>query len=223
MGADAKRRHAKINAGGEAALCIPAYSPIFIRLSMKHYPTIALLLLFCAGLTGCWWSFSQPRQPEIYLNQKRWAWKPVYAIDSTYRTVSYSEARPVERAGKIYVKDNFIYQCDIGAGIHIIDNNNPATAKRTGFLVVPGCEEISIKGNYLYTNNFYDLVTIDITQFNNPILVSRSINAFFATNGLQHSWEEPKDTGWYQCPAYYMDSVIVNWVKDSVYAGCQKL
>lgn len=158
----------------------------------------------------------------MYPEEKKWAWKPVYAADSSYKTVSYTDARPVKNAGKIYVKDNLIYQCETGDGIHVTDNTNPATAKRTGFLKVAGCEEISIKGNVLYTNNYYDLIAVDISDLHQPKIISRIKNAFTPVSGFAHTWEEPKESGYYQCANFYMDSVIVNWVRDSVFAYCYK-
>src|SRR5687768_18002409 len=56
--------------------------------------------------------------------------------------------------------------------------SNPATASRIGFLSVKGAEEISIKENYLFTNNYMDLVVINIADFTNPVLVNRNKDAF---------------------------------------------
>ena len=182
-------------------------------------PSLLLMMLIC-GFTSCWGYYNKPY--PAYIEAKRWAWKPVYALDTSYRTVTYTAARPVVNAGKIYVKDNFIYQCEVGDGIHITDNTDPAVAKRIGFISIPGCEEISIKGNVLYTNNHYDLVAIDISHFQNPQVISRTSNVFYGSSGMPHTWEQPKDTGYYQCPNIYIDSVIVGWAKDSVIAHCYK-
>lgn len=193
-----------------------------LHMLMKHFkfPVPSWLMMIICSFASCFGLNNKP-YPD-YIETKRWAWKPVYALDTSYRKITYSGARPVEHAGKIYVKDNFIYQCEIGAGIHITDNTTPSTAKRVGFISIPGCEEISIKGNVLYTNNYYDLIAVDISQFHNPKVISRTPNAFFANSGMPHTWEQPKDTGYYQCPTIYNDSVIVSWTKDSVFANCYK-
>jgi len=184
-----------------------------------------LLPVLCAVIfSSCFNLFG--RKTDLYEEPYpvKWAWKPVYSVDTAYKIVSFqNHAEPVKRAGKIYVRGNLIYQAETGEGIHIIDNTNPAEAKRIGFLKIRGSEEIAIKGNYLYTNNFFDLVTIDISDFSQAKVVSRSSNAFYSSSGAgYHTWEMPKDTGWYQCPGYYQDSVVVGWVKDSVYAMCRK-
>lgn len=186
---------------------------------------LLFLLLFAITLSSCFKLFD--RKYDLYEDpyKVRWAWKPVYSVDSSYRKLSYQNSpAPVKNAGKIYVYGKYIFQADMGSGIHVIDNTIPAEAKRIGFLAVNGCEEIAIRGRYLYTNNYYDLITVDIS---NPIEakeVSREKNAFYTPNlPVNHTWELPPDTGWYACPSYYADSVLVSWVKDSVYAQCQKI
>ena len=191
-----------------------------MRNKISFFPLCFLFLLTCS-LSSCWGFFSRPYNGS-YAEPKKWAWKPVYSLDTSYRNVSYEDPRTVVNAGKIYVKDNLIYQCETGEGIHVTDNTDPAVAKRIGFLKVPGCEEISIKGNILYTNNYYDLIAIDITNLATSKVISRTRNVFYGDSGMPHSWEQPKDSGYFQCPNYYSDSVIVNWVKDSVFADCYK-
>lgn len=187
---------------------------------MRKNLHIFILTAVSICFASCWWTVTT--HPDPYPQQKRWAWKAVYALDTSYRKIAYKQTQPVTNAGKIYVKDKFIYQCEVGAGIHITDNANAETAKRIGFISVPGSEEISIKGNYLYTNNYYDLITVDISNITNPQIVSRIAYAFHGTAGSPHSWEQPTESGWFECPNVYSDSVIVRWVKDSVYAYCYK-
>lgn len=181
-----------------------------------------LLVVTCLGLfTSCIYFGRKPSYyPEPYAMQ--WAWKPVYSADPV--DISYTDhAEPVKKAGKIYVRGQYIFQSETGKGIHIVDNSNPAEAKRIGFLNVPGSEEIEMKDAFLYTNHFYDLITIDISHILAPKVISRSKNAFYTSAGMgYHTWEMPPDTGYFQCPLYYPDSILTGWVKDSVYASCRK-
>jgi hypothetical protein len=102
-------------------------------------------------LSSCFWNTNERPVERL---EKKLAYKPLYAFDTSYRSIAYSsQPRPVMNAGKIYLKGHYIFQCETGEGIHIIDNTNPATASRIGFLSVKGAEEISIKGNFLFTNN----------------------------------------------------------------------
>lgn len=182
-----------------------------------------LLALLCIIIfSSCFKLFDRDYNSDPPYEPVRFAWKPIYSVDTSYIKVTYqNSSEPVKNAGKIYVYGNYIFQADLGAGIHVIDNSNPAEAKRIGFLEVRGCEEIAIKGSYLYTNNYYDLITIDISRPEQASVVSRTKNAFYAANAtVFHTWEVPPDTGWYVCPNLYNDSILVDWVKDSVYAQC---
>lgn len=181
---------------------------------MKH---LSVGLAFCVIFASCFRTAPAPPPKKV------WGQKPVYTADTSYRTIAYiPTALPVVNAGKIYVKDNLIYQCETGKGIHIIDNTNSANAKRIAFLSVKGSEEISIKGNLLYTNNYYDLVTIDISDPKKSRIVARNKNAFYTSSSQPHTWEQPEAPGYYECPRFYNDSVISGWVQDSIYFSCYK-
>ena len=159
-------------------------------------------------------------QPPPLTPQKVWGSKPVYAAETTAKKILYlPQKQPVIRAGNIYAFGNFIFQIDVGRGIHVIDNTNPSSAERIGFITVKGCEQISIKGNYLYTNSYADLVTLDITDPENMLEVSRVLNAF-PEFGSNYILVQPEESGYYICPR--MDSVVVGWVKDSISAYCFK-
>jgi len=187
---------------------------------MKRLLLFALLFTFI--LSSCFYWGKKPYTGDP-LMQKVWGWKPVYALDTSYRVVAFKEAQPVVTPGKIYVKDNYIFQCEVGKGIHVIDNTNPKTAHRIGFIEVKGCEEISIKGDYLYTNNYFDLVTIDLHSPQQVKIVNRIPYVFYASaTGQFHTWQEPTDTGWFDCSHYYTDSTIVSWKQDSIYPYCRK-
>jgi hypothetical protein len=180
----------------------------------------AVLILLCSLFYSCI-DFYRPRN---FYETKRTGWVPIYTADTSYRTVVFEPARAVVTAGKIYAKGSLIYQCDVGRGIHIIDNSVPANAKRIAFLKIDGAEEISILGNFLYTNNYYDLVTIDISTPASVQVVDRKRNAFWAPTSAEqryHTWERPPGKGYFVCPQFYTDSVISRWEKrDSVYAYC---
>lgn len=158
--------------------------------------------------------------PIDYSNYKVYGNKPVYMPVSAAKQISYSAvAMPVADPGKIYVKGNYIYQAEQGKGIHIIDNTNPASASRVGFISVYGCTEISIMGNLLYTNNLDDLVVIDIGDLNNVRLINRVSKTF--PTGLYDYYQahNPPSRGYYECPQ--PDSGVVgSWRKDSLRTGC---
>lgn len=68
-----------------------------------------------------------PKEAEGY--------KPVYADPATVEEVKYEAAKPVADAGKIYYKGGYIFQIDLGTGIHIVDAANPSKPGRGWFYI----------------------------------------------------------------------------------------
>lgn len=177
----------------------------------------------CCFLYACNWRIKD-RWPQTDYSKKVWGWKPIYIADTAAKKIAYfNSPKPMLTAGKIYVLGNTIFQNDVGKGIHLIDNSNPATAKRTGFIRIDGNTDIAIKGNYLYANNYNDMVVLDVSNLNTVKEVKRFKNVFFTADASKpYVWQAPSDTGYYECPRYYNDSIITNWVKDSVTQYCRR-
>lgn len=185
---------------------------------MKYVLFSIVVFLLCS----CYWT--HPYEGPAYRPmpaQKVWGNKPVYKAAAVAKEIGYTpQKQPIGQAGNIYAFGHYIFQVDVGRGIHVIDNSNPTQAERIGFITVNGCTQLSIKGKYLYTNSLADLVTLDISNPTQVHEVNRVANAF---PELQYSYPlvQPEDTGYYMCPSYY-DSVVVGWVKDSIYPTCFK-
>ena len=126
-------------------------------------------------------------------------------------------SQPVQYPGKIYVKGTLIFQNELGNGIHIIDNADPTIAKRIGYIRLLGNTEMSIKGNFLYANSYADLVIIDVSDWQNPVLVKRLKNAFYQGMTAQtYSFIPlPEHKVYYECPNFYA-GIQTGWIKDSV-------
>ena len=165
---------------------------------------IIILSLLMYGTRSCY------RSQNNY-NYKVWGYKPVYSNDAQLKMVSYDTPHAVKKAGKIYVYGNYILQNEIGEGIHVIDNSNPATAKRIGFIKMIGSNEISVRNNILYTNSYRDIVAINISSLTQPIEISRTTNAFNVGGFLP----EPPENGYYEC-VDLSKGVVTGWVKDSI-------
>jgi hypothetical protein len=175
-----------------------------------------LLLLVCF-FSSCWIKESPPTQPD----HKVWGNKPVYGVDSVAKKIVYSNTpETVAIPGNIYVKDNYLFQVEIGRGIHIIDKTTPSLAHRIGFITINGSSQVSIKNNYLYSNSYDDLVVIDISDLNDLHEVKRVAGAF-PEGRYDYYYSEPIESGYYECAQY--DSLVVSWRKDSVWSyGCYK-
>jgi len=100
-------------------------------------------------------------------------YRPVYVSAETAKTISFSSPQELKNQGKIYIKDQYIFIGDINLGVHIIDNTNPEYPEKIGFLRIYGNHDIAIKGNTLYADNFEDLVAVDISNMEHPVLTKR--------------------------------------------------
>lgn len=135
---------------------------------------------------------------------------PVYMSFSEFRnSFSKGEAIEITNPGKIYFKDNYLFVNEVGKGIHVIDNSDPADPKKLCFYEIMGNVDIAIKGNILFADSFIDLVAIDISDVNNPVEINRIENVFPEVM--------PEGDKWY--PYAMVDKsegVIVDWKVETV-------
>jgi hypothetical protein len=182
-------------------------------MSELHNIRAFLLLLFAVfGLTACYNGQSGDINPPYNA-----AYRPIYMTVEEARDIKLMPARELKSTGKIYYKDNLLYIGESDLGVHIIDNRDPKTPKNLAFLKIPGCRDVAIKGNMLYAGNLTDLVTIDITDYNNVKVVNRLEKVFPAQNF-------PLATGIrFECPDA-SKGVVVGWerIEDVSKAKCYR-
>jgi hypothetical protein len=70
-------------------------------------------------------------------------------------------ARELKNPGKIYIKDDMILINEMGKGIHLVYNQNPADPKKVGFVKIPGNIDVAMKGDILYADNYMDLLALN--------------------------------------------------------------
>lgn len=144
--------------------------------------------------------------PTNDLSGKVDAYVAVYASLSGVEQVSVETQQSTKEAGKIYAYGNYIFQNDVNSGIHIIDNSNKSDPKKIAFLNLPLSTEIAVKGNYLYANNYVDLVVFDITDPANPKMVKRVKNVFPAKDQDY----PPASNVYFQC-VDKSKGVVIKW------------
>lgn len=164
---------------------------------MKYFSPFLFVLLIACGRE------SRNVAPSL-------GYAPIYG-SATSRVVSYSSAEPTKFPGKIYAYNNYAFQVEQGKGIHIINNTNPQQAAKIGFINVAGCTEISIKANYLYTNNVNDLVVINISNISSPFVVNRQQNAFPAIDQTF----PPFDGVVFECPDP-SKGIVIGWEQKTI-------
>ena len=142
-------------------------------------------------------------------------WVPKYLDRSAAREILSKPPQAVVNGGKIYAWQNLVFQLEPNAGIHVykLVNKTPQPYK---FIQVYGAQEISIRGNYLYTNNFSDIVTLDISDLNAVQEKSRVPNTFsLGTSNL------PPQQGYFQC-VDTTKGIVVGWEKkNNIEATCK--
>lgn len=164
-----------------------------------------LFLFLCLTyICGCAIEPPPPKETEGYV--------PVYAEKAKPSSISLQQPIAIENAGKIYVKDNVLYQVENGKGIHVISIADPAKPVRKGFIPIAGAQEISILDHYLYTNTFNDLLVIDISAPENLTVTKTIENAFTLTSSII-----PPESGYFECvdPS---KGVVVGWTKKKIFS-----
>ena len=127
-------------------------------------------------------------------------YSPVYKSKSqVLASINGSAATTVQHAGKLYLKDNFIYLNDVNKGIHIFDNSNPSHPVQVAFLAIPGNLDIAIKGNILYADMYDELLALDITDKHHAKITNTIKNFFTGRSYLGNS------------PTTTEDQIAVDW------------
>ncbi len=101
-------------------------------------------------------------------------WTPIYKRMNEIRLEVVADAsQQLVKPGKIYFYNNYVFINEIKEGIHVIDNKDPANPRNVAFIKIPGNVDIAVKDNILYADNYIDLLSIDITNPEKPILIQR--------------------------------------------------
>ena len=105
---------------------------------------------------------------------------PIYMSYEDFRAqpIVAEAARPLTNPGKIFLKDHLLFVNDKFHGIHIIDNTSPSAPVNMAYIPLPGNVDIAVRGHIMYVDNYVDLVTIDISDPMNPIVLSRNERVF---------------------------------------------
>jgi hypothetical protein len=133
--------------------------------------TATIFLVLAASMTSC-----HDRTIELISYEAN---VPVYMPFNEFRS-SFEKSEPIDisHPGKIYFKDGYLFVNEYGKGIHVIDNSNPAEPEKIAFYEILGNVDMAIRGNILFADSYVDLLSIDISDVNNPVEISRLKNVF---------------------------------------------
>lgn len=106
--------------------------------------------------------------------------EPVFMPAEAFRkSVNVStEPEEITQWGKMCLYEGYLYVSEPGKGIHIIDNRNPASPLKIGFIELLGNADLAIRNNTLYADALIDLVWFDISNPAKPEFKNRLENVF---------------------------------------------
>ena len=126
-----------------------------------------LLLVFSISFTTLFISCDQGCEESYTFD----AYVPVYkSAEELNPEVSYEGQRSLENPGKIYYYGNYILINEQLQGVHVIDNSDLSNPQKIGFINIEGNIDIALKGDYIYADDYYNLVVIDISNIESPTI-----------------------------------------------------
>ncbi len=104
---------------------------------------------------------------------------PIYiTYDELRSSFTVTGGQDLQKPGKIYYKEPYMYINEYQEGIHVLDLSDPTHPVNRAFISIPGNVDMAIRNNILYADSYIDLVVIDITDPLHPELNQR-LEKFF--------------------------------------------
>jgi len=136
-------------------------------------------------LSGCYTTKTISYKTKVYT--------PVYQSIEEFRNgVKFSSAKELSSPGKIYIFDKYLFICESGNGVHIIDDGNPSAPVFVSFIEIPGNGDIAVRDGILYADSYIDLVAIDVSNPLNPKIVKRVEGIFPNPLDLDGAYVDPE-------------------------------
>jgi predicted dinucleotide-binding enzyme len=135
-------------------------------------------------------------------------YKPIYATAEDMNSLEVRNSEALNKPGRIFIYDNYLFVNDEAKGIHIYDNSNQAAPKEVSFIAIPGNMDFSVNEGMIYADNITDMLVIDISNPANPQFKNRMRNVFPVQ-------QFPAEFGAFEC----VDpdkGVVVGWEKTTL-------
>ena len=170
---------------------------------MKQYILLLVLFSVIVSMTSCDLSESGP--PDSVSG-----YAPVYLQKVGSDTIRFLPPEPTVKGGKIYIKDDILYQVELYKGIHIIDISDPEHAEKIGFYEIFGCTQVTMHDNYMYVNSSNDFLVIDVSNMMDPKVVDYKKNYF---KGI--AFPPPPEGGYFECidPS---KGIVIEWKRGTL-------
>ncbi len=120
-------------------------------------------------------------------------YKPFYKSKTEVRAnIKSMPVRDIVQAGKIFIQGNNLFLVDVNRGVHVVDITNINYPQKIAFVPVPGCNDIAVRGNFLYVDFGKDLLTIDISNPTSAYIKKSIPNVFPENYALGYSPDTSK-------------------------------
>jgi len=167
---------------------------------MNLLKTLVLSSLLLMAFQSCKDRSYELRDANVPIYQKVGDWRN--------ENITFQSPQTIEKSGKIYIYEDLLLIVEPFEGIHFFDNTNKSLPVNLGFLPILACSEISIKNDILYTNSYFDLLSFNISDVTNPVLVNRKEDAFeFTAYSNMPGYDSNYPMGMLKHP----DRVIIGW------------
>lgn len=94
-------------------------------------------------------------------------------LDEIRSTPLNGQIQDIINPGKVHVGNDYLLIGEETKGVHVFDNTDPSSPTKTGFINILGNREFYVENDFLYADNYYDMVKIDISNPMSPLLVNR--------------------------------------------------
>lgn len=139
--------------------------------SIKFFLAAPITILMMLSIVSCKDSSIEFRKYTANVPQ-------YLSYDEMRKPVKSTAGFAIQTAGKIYIQGNYLFVNEKYKGIHVFDNSNPSSPVNLAFLDIPGNVDLAVKGNFLYADNYVDLIVLDISNLNSPVEVARIKDIF---------------------------------------------
>ena len=127
-----------------------------------------LLLIILATTSSCIYGYGGDDDFVPYTTQ----YEPVTEVRSVFnQRIRLTNGTPQIMAGKIYIKDQYLFIVDPGLGIHVYDNIDRSTPLNIAFIEVIGITDLSIKNDLIYVHHLQDLAILRYSPQQSTLLL----------------------------------------------------
>lgn len=121
---------------------------------------IFILIIMSSMLQSCWLLLGGS-DDDINFNGNNTNFEAVVMEREAFEA-SFEMLPPqtISKAGKIYIKDNFLFVNDVNKGFQIYNYSNPTQPIPLVYLKTLGATDVAVRDNLLYINQAVDLITV---------------------------------------------------------------